>query len=96
LINRIDDKYILLVRNFFNNPSSIYSEEPPETKGKRGNSIHVYNDNGMFGGFGEIECNGQTIGGTSNKNSSKDDMSLWIYSGKKERIKKIAKILLGF
>jgi len=96
-LNELDENnFCLIVRNFFNNPSSIYCEEPPDIIGKRGNSIHVYNDNGMFGGFGEIECNGQTIGGNSSRSSSKDNMCVWIYHGKKKKINKIAKLLLGY
>ena len=96
-LNKFDDNnFCLIVRNFFNNPSSIYCEEPPDIIGKKGNSVHVYNDNGMFGGFGEIECNGQTLGGNSNRSSSKDDMCVWIYLGEEKKISKIAKLLLGY
>jgi len=95
-MNKIDgQKSYLIIRNFFNNPSSVYAEEPPEVYGKRGNSVHVYNDNGMFGGFGELECNGLTLGGETKRKSSRDAMVLWIYTGKEEKLIEIIRRLLG-
>ncbi len=85
----------LIVRNYFNNPSSPYVEEPPQTPGGAGDSIHVYNDNGLYGGFGELECHGQTIGGHTGRSSSTDQQMLWIYAGADEKIKRIGRNLLG-
>ena len=69
-LNQLEDgRFYLLIRNFFNNPSSEYAEEPYHTKGLRGHSVHVYNDDGTNGDFGELECNGQTIGGTTGEKS---------------------------
>jgi hypothetical protein len=43
--NHLDDsRAYLIVRNFFNNPSMPYAEEPDHSPGCRGHSIHVYND----------------------------------------------------
>jgi hypothetical protein len=85
----------LVVRNYFNNPSSVYSEEPAHLPGARGDSIHVYNDGGMFGGFGELEVQGQTIGGQTGLSSITDRHIIWIYEGPQERIGRIAEHLLG-
>ena len=52
--SREDGSAYLIVRNYFNNPSSPYVEEPPQTPGGAGDSIHIYNDGGLFGGFGEL------------------------------------------
>jgi hypothetical protein len=94
--NTLDDgSAYLLVRNFFNNPSSVYPEEPPEAVGVSGDSVHVYNDGGQFGGFGEMECSGQTIGGATGKASISDPFTLWTYSGPVEKLKVIAAHLLG-
>ncbi|MDH4137314.1 MAG: hypothetical protein OEW09_11460 [Anaerolineae bacterium] len=80
--NQLDgDRAYLIVRNFFNHPSSVYPEEPPDVPGQRGDSIHVYNDDGCFGGFGELEVNGQTIGAETGKSSSTDPIVLWLYAG---------------
>lgn len=85
----------LAVRSFFNNPSRPYAEEPADRPGARGDSIHVYNDGGAFGGFGEMECHGQTIGGATGVSASTDTLALWVYAGPPERIAAIARALLG-
>lgn len=85
----------LVIRNFFNNPSAHYSEEAAHIPGRRGHSIHVYNDDGGLGGFGELECNGQTIGGASGRSSAFEQLVLWIYSGDSDKVKNIAFRLLG-
>lgn len=90
-----DDLAYLFVRNFFNNPSVTYAEEPADTPGTRGHSIHVYNDDGNLGGFGEMECNCQTIGGETGRSSSRDQLLLWLYVGAPERLKEIGLQLLG-
>jgi hypothetical protein len=94
--NHLDDNQAyLIVRNFFNNPAVPYAEEPSHTPGERGHSIHVYNDGWMFGGFGELEVNGQTIGGETGKSSITDQFVLWLYVGSPDKIKKLAAHLLG-
>jgi len=90
-----NDQACLIVRNFFNNPSAPYAEEPADAPGVRGHSIHVYNDNGGLGGFGELECNGQTIGGETGRSSSTDQLVLWLYVGAPQQVKEIALNLLG-
>ena len=95
-LNFLDDgRAYLLVRSFPNNPSSIYVEEAPDKPGQRGESIHVYNDDGKLGGFGEMECHGQTIGGEAGISSSTDTFLLWLYVGEPARINLIGEHLLG-
>lgn len=94
--NHFDDgRAYLIARNFFNNPSLPYAEEPSHSPGCRGHSVHVYNDGGDFGGFGELECNAQTIGGVTGRSSSTDQLALWLYVGAADKLKKIALHLLG-
>jgi hypothetical protein len=94
--NHLDnDRAYLIVRNFFNNPSAPYLEEPPHLPGQYGDSIHIYNDDGNFGGFGELECHGQAIGGMTGRSSSTDQTVLWLYVGAPDRVKKIVTYLLG-
>lgn len=94
--NHLDDgRAYLAVRSFFNNPSRPYAEEPAHLPGWRGYSIHVYNDSGDFGGFGELECNAQTIGGETGRSSSTDQLVLWLYVGTDDKVKEIARHLLG-
>jgi hypothetical protein len=90
-----DGRAYLIVRNFFNNPSAPYAEEPDHTPGCRGHSIHVYNDDGNAGGFGELECNAQTIGGETARSSSTDHLVLWLYVGAPRSIQEIGLQLLG-
>ena len=94
--NHFDDgRAYLIVRNYFNNPSMPYAEEPDHTVGRRGHSVHVYNDSGDFGGFGEMECNLQTIGGETGRSASTDPLVLWLYVGDEEKIREIAVNLVG-
>ena len=95
-LNEYDSSmYYLIVKNFFNNPSSIYAEEPPEKPGHNGYSVHVYNDNGDSGGFGEMECNLQTIGKDTGLNASTDQIITWYYFGEKKQIEMALCALMG-
>ncbi len=94
-LNRDGERAYLLVRNYFNNPSSLYSEEPAHLPGARGDSIHIYNDGGMFGGFGELEVQGQTVGGETELSTVRDQHIVWIYEGPAAQIGRIAEHLLG-
>jgi len=85
----------LLIRSFFNNPSAPYIEEPPHLPGVTGDSLHVYNDGGGFGGFGELEVNGQAIGGATGRSASTDQFILWLFVGEPARLREIALHLLG-
>ena len=94
--NQLEDgRAYLAVRNFFNNPTVPYGEEPADVPGRQGHSIHVYNDDGGFGGFGELEVNGLTIGGETGNSSVTDRFLLWLYVGAVEQVKEIAVHLLG-
>mgnify|MGYP004443938549 CR=1 FL=1 len=86
----------LIIINYPNNPSAMYSEEPPLIEGDTGYSIHIYNDDGNAGGFAEMECNLQTIGNPTGIRRSIDRLTKWIYAGKKESLRKMAKALLGY
>jgi hypothetical protein len=85
----------LLVRNFYNNPSALYIDEPGPQPGFRGDSIQLYNDGGTLGGFGEMEVHGQAIGGETGKSSSQDEFTLWFYTGHVDKIKRLIPHLLG-
>ncbi len=96
LADEKDGESHLIVINYPNNPSAMYSEEPPLAEGDTGYSIHVYNDDGNSGGFAEMECNLQTIGRPTGLNHSVDRVTKWIYTGKREDLKRIAGALLGY
>ena len=85
----------LLVRSFDNNPSALYSEESFDQPGNNGNSVHVYHDDGELGSFGELECNGQAIGGPTGRSTSTDTFTTWLYTGPAEALREIGAHLLG-
>ena len=94
--NRLDDgRAYLVIRGFHNNPSAAYLEEPAHLVGRSGHAIHVYNDDGMFGGFGEMECQGQAIGGALGRSAGTDQFLLWYYVGAPEKIDAIFDALIG-
>jgi hypothetical protein len=96
-----DGRAYLLIRAFFNNPSNLYAEEPPDLPGNNGHSVHVYNDGGELGGaasFGEMECSGHTVHGKSREGCDKtanDTFVMWAYVGAPDSIQRIAHLLLG-
>ncbi len=96
LADEKDGESSLIIMNYPNNPSAMYSEEPPLTEGDTGYSVHIYNDDGNSGGFAEMECNLQTIGRPTGLNHSVDRVTKWIYTGKRKRLTAIAKVLLGY
>ncbi|MFT4107313.1 MAG: hypothetical protein QM657_16280 [Lacrimispora sp.] len=91
-----DGESCLIIINYPNNPSAMYSEEPPMLEGDTGYSIHVYNDDGNSGGFAEMECNMQTIGRPTGLNHSIERVAKWIFTGKSDKLKLIAEVLLGY
>lgn len=84
----------LLIRAFFNNPSTEYLEEPPHRPGERGHSVFIYNDGGELGGFGEIECSGHAVGPLA-VHYARDMFCTWVFKGHKSDLEIVAQILLG-
>ena len=85
----------LLVRSFYNDPSSNYTEEPDFAAGQVGDSTHIYNDDGALGGFGELEARGRAIGATTGRSTSTDEFTTWCYRGPARAVRTIARQLLG-
>lgn len=85
----------LYIKSFPNNPSAGYAEEPAHLPGMNGFSTHVYNDDGHSGGFSELECNLQTVGGSTNRRASRDVVCNWFYRGDEGRLKIILTKLTG-
>lgn len=90
------DSTVLIIICYPNNPSALYSEEPPLIEGDTGYSIHVYNDDGNSGGFAEMECNLLTVGNPAGIHHATDRLTKWIYTGKKDRLREVARTLLGW
>lgn len=89
------DRSLLIVRGFFSYPSSLYLDEPPEVPGRRGDSVRIYNDDGAYGGYGEMEVYGRAIGGETGRSKSTDTMALWLYVGARTKLEPIVAHLLG-
>jgi len=91
-----DGQAYLLVRNFYNNPSYRYLDEPFAKPGWRGDSVQVYQDDGALGGFAEIECIGEDVDATVGKSEVTDSMMLWCYAGPIASVGEIAAHLIGW
>jgi hypothetical protein len=84
----------MLIRNYFVNPSGIYSEEPFDSPGDSGYAFHIYNSGNADIQFGEIECQGEALGTDPEKTQSSDKMLTWFFRGNLADLTKIASILL--
>lgn len=84
----------LLIYNYFNDPSALYAEQPADDPEASGLSMHFYNDGGMFGGFGELEANGRTIG-CDGVDARTDAFTVWGFRGGAEMVRMAAQSLLG-
>ena len=96
-VRRLDkDEYALLVRDFANHPQAPYGEEPDFAAGTMGDSIHLYNDDGALGGFGEVESRGTPTGTDTGLTASVDSFTSWWFFGTRSEIDQAAMHLLGF
>lgn len=94
-LRRGGDCFVLYVRHFFSDPSAFYNEEPHGSPGVKGCSVHVYNDSGSSGGFGEIENNGRAVGGASGRSVSEDTFVTWIFGGEEKPVRAVFEFLMG-
>ncbi len=94
-LREVDGGAELLVCSYYNDPSAHYAEQPAGEPARRGLSMHFYNDGGMFGGFGELEGNGRTIGVDGTPDDLEDSFSVWRYRGRKNAVAAAARLLLG-
>jgi hypothetical protein len=91
----LDGSYRLAVRISPNDPGGEYSEEPDFAPGLRGDSLHLYNDDGGLGGFAELESRGIPIGSEEDRVESSDEFATWWFRGAIDDIDEIATALLG-
>jgi len=99
---RTNGTCILIIRNFYCNPSGTYAEEPFHKPGDGGYPFHVYNDDGVLGAFCELEVNGPGTGkgdrdivDEKGRDVSITRMSAWFFSGEMKRLYHIMSLLLG-
>ena len=87
--------WALVVRNFAVNPSGEYIDTPWDSPEELGYAFEAYNDDGKLGAFGELEYHVPAIGGVTGLTSCVDQSQVWAFSGPEERIRAVAKLLLG-
>jgi hypothetical protein len=89
-----DDRAVLFVRGSHSDPSAEYSEEPDPSPGVRGDSLHLYDDDGGLGGFAEIEARGTPVLGPHPQPVT-DRFGSWWFRGRTDDVARVAQHLLG-
>ena len=82
------DKGILYLKEFDVEHEGIYLDHPWEKAYDYGDAIQMYNDDGRFGGFCDIECHGPAKELAPNETLS-HTVTFSIFSGKLEQLKEI-------
>jgi len=90
-----DGRWVLMIRNYYSDPSIPYCSEPWHDLGCRGCSMYFYNDDGSNGGFTEFENSCAMVGLDANREESFSTTSLWFFYGDSASLEKIIKVLLG-
>ncbi len=93
-----NERYLLIIKSFYNDPSTPYCKEGWQAPGIRGCSLFIYNGftrpDGVTG-FVEFEHVGQTIGLDSGRDWSNSETCHWFFTGAKEALARIMDQLLG-
>jgi len=89
------NKYALIVRNFFVNPSGEYADVPWTEPEDRGYSTQACSVNSRWGEFSEMEYHVPAIGGSTGVRHIEDRSQLWAFRGSKEDIHAIARALVS-
>jgi hypothetical protein len=90
-----ENRYALVVRNFFVNPSGEYADVPWTEPEDRGYSTQACSVNSRWGEFSEMEYHVPAIGGSTGLSHIEDHSQLWAFRGSREDIVKIARALLS-
>ncbi len=89
------DRWSLIVRNFFVNPSGEYVDVPWNDAGNLGFGVQACNVNSGLGMFSELEYHIPAIGKGTGRTRCADTSVVWAFRGPKESILRVAKLLLG-
>jgi hypothetical protein len=87
--------HVLIVRNFFVNPSGEYADVPWTEPEDRGYSTQACSVNSRWGMFSEMEYHAPAIGGDTGLHMMEDRSQLWCFRGSKEDMERIALALLS-
>jgi hypothetical protein len=88
-------KEVLIIRNFYVNPSGEYADVPWTELEDRGYSTQACSVNSKWGMFSELEYHVPAIGGETGMRIVEDRSQLWAFRGAAEDIAKIARTLLS-
>jgi hypothetical protein len=90
--------WVLVIRNFFVNPSGEYLDVPWNDSGETGDlgySIQACNVNNNLGSFGELEYHVPAIGFDTGRDSSDDIAQIWAFRGSESGVRAVARMLLS-
>jgi hypothetical protein len=90
------DRWSLVIRNFFVNPSGRYVDVPKSDPDDLGYALQVCRvDEPEFGSFFELEYHAPALGDPPDTHRSDDVSQVWAFRGSREAIDEIARRLLG-
>ena len=89
------EKWALIIRNFFSNPSGQYVDVPWDDTEYFGFSVQACNVKSGLGSFSELEYHIPAIGKNTGLKRCDDTAQVWAFRGPKSDIAKITKLLLG-
>jgi hypothetical protein len=90
-----DGESMLVVRNFFVNPSGEYVDVPWRETGNLGFTVQACNVDSALGSFSELEYHMPAIGAGTGMTSHEDVSQIWAYRGSEEPVRAIAQRLLS-
>ena len=88
------DRWSLIVRNFFVNPSGEYVDVPWGDTEDRGYATQACNVNSQLGSFSELEYHIPAIGKPTGHLRCDDTTQVWAFRGSQTRIASITRTLL--
>ena len=90
-----NNKWSLVVRNFFVNPSGEYVDVPKNNPEDLGYSVNAVNVDSALGDFCELEYHTPAIGPGLNRLSGTDVSQVWAFRGNQKDIETITYKILG-
>ena len=86
---------MLVIRNFFNNPSGDYVDVPKSAPEDLGYSVFAVSIDSALGDFTEMEYHAPAIRANLGKVRTTDVSQIWAFSGNHDMIRKIVRLLLA-
>ncbi|MCA9428555.1 MAG: hypothetical protein KC994_25985, partial [Candidatus Omnitrophica bacterium] len=89
------EKWSLIIRNFFVNPSGEYVDVPWKDEKDLGYSTQACNVNSKLGSFSELEYHIPAIGKSTGRIRCDDTAQVWTFRGSRSQVVSISKVLLS-